>query len=158
MDFEKMIETLQTMALFQGLERHHLTVLASIAKAVSYAEGDMIFREGEDSDLVYLIQEGQVALEIYVPGRGPVTILTIGPGQLLGWSSLFSEERKTANGRVVRPTAAIALDANELRQMCQHDHELGYIIAWRVSELIAGRLKATRLQLLDIFAPMEPIR
>ena len=158
MDFEKMMETLQTMAVFQGLELHQLTVLASMAKEVAYAEGDMVFREGEVGKTVYLIQDGQVALDIYVPGRGPVTILTVGPGQLLGWSSLFSTERKTANGRVVKPTNAIALDANELRQLCRQDHELGCIIAWRVSELIAGRLKATRLQLLDIFAPLEPIR
>jgi len=155
MDSETMVKTLQTMNFFQGLEPRHLTALASMAREVAFAEGEVIFQEGEVGQTVYVIVAGQVAVEMHVPGRGPVTILTVGPGQLLGWSSLFPSQHKTANGRVVRPARAIALDANELRQMCQRDHELGCLIAWRMSELIAGRLKATRLQLLDIFAPMS---
>jgi CRP-like cAMP-binding protein len=158
MDFEKMIETLQAMEFFQGLELHQLAVLASIVKEVSFGEGDMVFREGDIGQTLYLIQEGQVAVEVYLPGQGPVTILTVGPGQLLGWSSLFATQRKTASGRVVKPTKALALEADELLQMCQTDHELGCKLAWRIAELIAGRLKATRLQLLDIFAPPEPVR
>lgn len=155
MSSESIIKTLQTMEFVRGLETHHLAKLATMAKEVKFSEGEMVFREGDAGDVLYLIKEGQIAVEIHVPGRGPTLILTVGPGQLLGWSSLFPMQRKTANGRVMVPTEAIALDAKALQEVCQSDHELGCFIAWRVAELIANRLKATRLQLLDIFAPLE---
>jgi CRP/FNR family cyclic AMP-dependent transcriptional regulator len=146
-------DSLAAMELVQSLEPKHLETLASIAKEVTFGEGETIFQEGDTSDVVYLIQEGQVAIEIHVPGRGRMTILTLGPGQLLAWSSLFTSQRKTASGRTLSPTRAIAIDGADLREACETDHDLGYTVMWRVASVIAERLKATRLQLLDMFAP-----
>ena len=153
MTSEAMVKALQAMEFLQGLERPQLEKLAAMAKEVAFAEDEVIFREGEVDNVVYLIQQGQAAIEIHTSSRSWATILTVGPGQLLGWSSLFSQMRKTAKGRAVTPTRAIALDAVQLREVCDADHELGYVIGWRLAELIANRLKATRLQLVDIFAP-----
>ncbi len=150
---ESVLQTLQAMEFTRDLEPRHLEKLASMATEVSFAEGETIFREGDMGDVVYLIQEGRVAVEIHVPGRGRVTVLTVGPGQLLGWSSIFPPRRKTASGRAVTPVRAIAINATQLREACQADHDLGYAILWRVAEVIADRLKATRMQLLDVFAP-----
>ena len=41
----------------------------------------------------------------------------------------------------------------QLRKTCEKDHDLGYALAWYLAGVIAERLKATRLQLLDMFAP-----
>lgn len=139
------------MDLAKGLKSKHVEKLASIAKEVAFAEGETIFHEGDMSDEVYLIQEGQVAIEIHVPGRGRMTILTVGPGQLLAWSSLFTSQRKTASGRTLSSTRAIALNGTDLRGACEADHELGHTVMARVAGVIAERLKATRLQLLDMF-------
>ena len=54
---------------------------------------------------------GRVAIEIAVPGRGRVIILTVGPGEVFGWSSLFHQRPKTASARTIEPTRALALDA-----------------------------------------------
>jgi len=159
MKTEMLINSLGSMEFTQGLESKHLEKLASIAREVTFAEGETIFHEGDMDDEVYLVQEGQVAVEIHVPGRGRITILTVGPGQLLAWSSLFPPQRKTASGCTLSPTRAIAIDGAQLREACEADHDLGYTVIWRVAGLVAERLKATRLQLLDMFAPeTEPSR
>ncbi len=153
MTAETLLKVLESMEFTRGLERHHLEKLASMASELTFSEGEIIFREGDVGNLLYLIEEGQVAVDTHVPGRGRVTILTVGPGQLLGWSALFTQMRKTASARAVIPTRALAFNAAQLREMCDADHDLGYVLLWRVAEVIASRLKATRLQLLDIFAP-----
>jgi CRP/FNR family cyclic AMP-dependent transcriptional regulator len=150
---ETLLKLLGSMEFTRGLEPKHLEKLASIAKDVPFAEGETIFHEGDLDDEVYLIQEGQVAVEIHVPGRGRVTILTVGPGQLLAWSSLFPPQHKTATGRALSPTRAISMNGVQLREACEKDHDLGYAVAWHLAGVIAERLKATRLQLLDMFAP-----
>jgi len=153
MTYENVLAALQTLEFTRDLDPKHLEKLASISYEVNFAEGQTIFREGDVGEVVYLIQEGQAAVDIHVPGRGRVTILTVGPGELLGWSTLFPSKRKTAGGRTVTPVKAIAINGAQLRELIQSDHDLGCVLLWRVAEVIAERLKATRLQLLDIFAP-----
>ena len=60
-----------------------------------------------------------------------MTILTVGPGEVFGWSSLFLERPKTASARAVEPTTALALDANRLRALCDLDPGLGYVLTRR---------------------------
>ena len=150
---EAMLEALQPMEFTQGLAPQHLIKLASMAITKNFAEDEIIFREGDESKLIYLVQEGLVALSIHVPGRDQITILTVGPGKLLGWSSLFPPHQKTASARAVVPTRVIAINAPQVWQACQTDNALGYSIMCRVAEVITGRLIATRLQLLDMFSP-----
>lgn len=157
MDESAMMEALRSLDFTRDLEPAQLQRLAAIAHEAKFSAEHAIFREGDPGELVYVIQEGQVAIDIKVPGKSRVTILTVGSGELLGWSSLFPEGRKTAGARAMTPTRAIALNAALLREIMQSDHDLGCTLLWRVAAIIAGRLKATRLQLLDIFAH-EPTR
>ena len=45
-----------------------------------FAAGESIFREGEPADTFYIVRHGSVALETFVPARGPVLIETIEVG------------------------------------------------------------------------------
>lgn len=150
---EAMLKALQSSAFTEGMEPRHVDMLAQMASEVTYSEGETLFNEGDIGDLIYLIEEGRVAIDTYVPGKGRVSILTVGPGQLLGWSAYFAKKRKTASARTVMATRAIALDAEKLRAVCKEDCGLGFEITWRIADVIADRLKATRLQLMDVFAP-----
>ncbi|OGO43177.1 MAG: hypothetical protein A2Z04_10085 [Chloroflexi bacterium RBG_16_57_9] len=147
-----MVEMMQQLEFTGGLPPHELDKLAAIASEVQFKSGEVIFREGDLGNRVYLIVEGQVALERHVPGRGRAVILTIGPGEICGWSALFSGQWKTSDARAVGPVRTIAIVAQNLLAACEADHDLGYLIMQRVATVIAGRLKSTRLQLLDIFA------
>jgi CRP-like cAMP-binding protein len=155
MSSETVVRALQNIEFTKELEKKQLDALASVATYVTFSEGATIFREGDASDLVYLIDSGEVELLTKVPGHGHVTILTLGPGQLLGWSSLFPPERKTASARTLSPTKAIAINATKMRELCQEDLSLGCHIMWRVAEIISQRLRAARAQLLDMFEPTK---
>jgi CRP-like cAMP-binding protein len=153
MTSDALIRALETIEFTQDLDKKHLETLASISSQVSFSEGANLFREGDISELVYLVEEGEVILETQVPGHGQVAIHTLGPGQLLGWSSLFPPEKKTANARASIPTRAIAINAAKLRELCDTEFELGCKIMWRVAQVISNRLRIARSQILDIFEP-----
>jgi CRP-like cAMP-binding protein len=152
---ETSLETFQELDFTRNMDPKVLEHLSALAFEVSFAEGQWIFRETDVGELVYLLKEGKVALSVSVPGQGRKNILTLGPGQILGWSSLFPSGRKTASARTVTATQAYAFNAAQLREAIEDDHELGCALLWEIANVIAGRLKATRLQLLDIFAPSE---
>jgi CRP-like cAMP-binding protein len=94
-----------------------------------------------------------VAIEKHIPGRGRVTLLTLGSSDLFGWSSLVPViNTRTANARAVTLTQAVTFDSVALQQACDEDHHLGYLVYRRLTNIIAGRLSATRLQLLDMYS------
>ena len=152
---ELVLNALQSMEFTQDLEPKQLEKLASIATYVTFSEGATMFREGDDSELVYLILEGEVSLLTQVPGHGQVTILTLGPGQLLGWSSLFPPQKKTAGAQTNTSTKAIAINANQLQELCTADRDIGFEVMSRVAQVISSRLSAARELLLDMFEPSK---
>ncbi len=135
---------------FSGLDPRYLQLAVGCAANVRFNEGDLIFQEGEEADSFYLIRQGQVALELFVPGRGSLTIQTVGEGDVLGWSWLIPPYHWRFDARAMRPTLAIVLDGKCLRAKCEEDHELGYQLGKRIASSLGQRLDATRLQLLDL--------
>lgn len=135
----------------KDLEPRHLQTIVGCAANVRFDAGQFIFREGEAAKHFYIIRHGKTALEIFVPGRGPVTIQTLGAGDVLGWSWLFPPYRWHFDARAIELTRAIALDGECLRGKCEADHDLGYELIKRFANVIVERLQATRLQLLDVY-------
>jgi hypothetical protein len=80
-----------------------------------------------------------------------VTIHTRHEGEVLGWSWMVPPYRWHFDARASETTRAIAMDGKCLRTKCDEDHDLGYEIMKRFSLVIAERLEATRLQLMDIY-------
>jgi CRP-like cAMP-binding protein len=144
--------TIDTQAVARDFLPGDLDFLAQAATPVHWAVGETVFREGNCDNALYLILEGLVALEISVPQRGRVRIATIGPGELFGWSSLFYDKPKTALASVLEPTRALAFNAARLREQSESDAGFGYRLTRVVLRVVSDRLKATRAQLIDMFA------
>ena len=105
----------------------------------------------------YMISSGKVALEIFTPGRGPVTVETIEDGEVLGWSWLFEPYRWHFDALALTDITAVAFDALCLRGKCDANHDLGYDMVTRFSQVITARLQATRLALLDVYSALSLI-
>jgi CRP-like cAMP-binding protein len=135
----------------KGLAPSQLQELVSCASNVRFDAGQYIFHQGEEANTFFAIRQGKVALEIFVPGRGGVTIQDVGEGDILGWSWLIPPHRWRFDARAVELTRALAFDGVCLRRKCEEDHDFGYELLRRFSEVITQRLEATRLQILDVY-------
>jgi CRP-like cAMP-binding protein len=153
MNNQDLINAMQTVPWFQRMSQEHFEKLLRIASLMEVDAGQELFREGDPEDYLYIVVTGRVAIEIFVPSRGRTRIYTADPMDEVGWSSVTPVvRRRTAGARAVLPSCLIRLDAVKLRQVCEQDCDLGYFIMRRMSNVIAGRLLTTRLQLLDMFA------
>ena len=142
---------IRELPFFQGMEDRHLEVITGCAKNVRFADGETIFREGDPADQFYIVREGLVSVQFMIPHRGLTTVLTVGEGDVVGWSWLFPPYRCHFDARAQRATHALAFDGKCLRTKCENDHDLGYEIFKRFLAVITERLESTRLQLLDIY-------
>ncbi len=146
---------LEEHPFFKGMQQAYRQAISACASNVRFHAGQYIFREGESADKFYLLRQGCVALEVFVPGRGPISVETIKEGEILGWSWLIPPYKWSFDARALQLTQAIALDGRCLRTKCEEDHGLGYELLKRFAEVIAHRLKATRFQILDIYGPYD---
>jgi CRP-like cAMP-binding protein len=125
--------------------------LAALLTPCDFAAGAVLFDEGTINPWLYLILAGEVGLEMCVPARGCTRILTLGPGDLLAWSSLLGEGRMTATAIATSPTRLLAASAPDLKALCDADREFGYELMRGMALALSKRLTATRLQLLDLY-------
>ena len=144
------------MPLAGALSEGDRAKLARIATLEDRPVGVTIFREGDASAAVYLIAEGLLSLSMRLPGRPEAMLLTLGPGELAGWSALTSGAVVAATGRVVERVVLMRLPRDELLALCEQDHDIGYAVMHLALGEVARRLQETRLQLLDMFAAQHP--
>jgi len=137
--------------MLKGLAPEHLELLTGCAANVVFQPGEYLTREGEEANTFYLLRSGKVAIEIAAPGRGSVPVQTIGENEVLGWSWLIPPHQWRFDGRAVEQTRAIALDGACLRGKCTEDHQFGYEMLLRITQVMTKRLEAARLQLMDLY-------
>ena len=145
------LESLAGQTLLAHLNQKHLQMLASGAKPFSVEKNSFLAKEGATANAFFLIQTGNVAIEIHRPAGGTVAIQTIHPGDFVGWSWIVPDYRWQFDVRALDAVRGLAFDAAWLREKCEQDHELGYHLLKQFVNVIASRLAATRLQLLDIY-------
>jgi CRP-like cAMP-binding protein len=144
---------LGTIPWFAELKDEHFDKLLSIASLRSVAANVRLFSEGDPQDFLYVLLKGRIAIDLHDLSRGRLRLATVEPIDVFGWSSVTPVVRqRTASATTVLPCELIALDADELRRLCDEDHDLGYVVMRRLMNVIAARLQVTRLQLLDMFS------
>lgn len=142
---------IKSIPWFLDLSSESIQRLASTAKVLSRNQGSVIFNEGDQDPYLYIVIEGKVQLESYVPGRGPMPILTAESLDVIGWSSMTPVVRqRTCTARVVGATKLLAFDAESLMACCEKDCELGFVIMCRLANIVASNLLNHRLHLLEI--------
>jgi CRP/FNR family cyclic AMP-dependent transcriptional regulator len=126
--------------------------LASLGTVMSFEPDEVVLQEGDDAKELGILISGRLALRLLVPGRGPVTILSVEPGDVFGWSAMLAATQAQSTVVATETCQALVIDGAKLRAALKEDHALSASLYPRVLQAVARRLRATRLQLLDLFA------
>jgi CRP-like cAMP-binding protein len=140
-------ETLEGIHFLDGVSPAHLEQIAAVAQVREYDRSDIVFREGEVADSVYLVVSGKLSLELSPSTTERKQIVNVGPGEMLGWSSLIEQPRYVAAAVVVEPTRLVRIDATRLWEICDEDPRFGYDFMRRAVLALAKRLTITWRQL-----------
>jgi len=102
-----------------------------------YRAGDVLFREGEKGELMFVVQTGLVRISKQLQGMDR-TLATFGRGEFLGEMAILNEKPRTATATVVEDARLLVIDAKTLETMISNSHE----IALRLIKKLALRLDA----------------
>lgn len=136
--------------LLGDIPKEHLRKLLELAEERDYEQDEIIFREGAESECLFLIASGKIALEI-VAGGQRIVMQTLGAGDAMGWSALTGPARTHFQARALSRVQTIAFDGARLLAALEHDHSLGYRMMKRLLALVTERLDHTRMQIVDMY-------
>lgn len=147
------ITIIKTIPWFLDLSPESLQRLSAIADVQSFNIGEVIFTEGEHHPFLYVILEGKIRLESFVPGHGALPIFTAESLDVIGWSSMTPVVRqKTGTALVIEAARLLTFNAETLMELCEEDCDLGFIIMRRLANIVASRLLTHRLHLLGLIS------
>jgi CRP/FNR family transcriptional regulator, cyclic AMP receptor protein len=146
---DSLYNLIEKQTFFKGLKVAHLQLLTDSAMEIQFEPGQMIFEEGSPANRFYLMLAGKVVLEAAIKERGIIHIETLGPGDDLGWSWLLPPYYLQLSARAVEPTRTIFFYGTRLREQCEEDHDFGYEIMKRITEVMGRRMRAMQQHLIE---------
>jgi CRP-like cAMP-binding protein len=148
---ENLERLLREHHFLEGLSPEQIQFLVGCARNERFHAGTYLFRDGEKADEFLLVRKGSVGLEVHVPGKGPVVMETLGPGDIVGFSWLFPPHRTHLDGRARDEVVALVFDGECLRRKMESDPVLGFALTKRLLQHLYKRLERVRMQRLDIY-------
>ena len=103
-------EGLANNRIFEGIETDLLEQIAPSVHVVQLAEGEVIFREGDPGDLLYLVGEGSVRISKSGRGGEQETLGVIQPGNFFGEMALLDGQPRSAMATAVGNTLLGTVD------------------------------------------------
>lgn len=114
----------------------------------AFEDGELILRQGDRGDFLYVIQEGHV--EIFREEDGEERPLrTAGPGEVIGEMALFGNEERSATVRARGPARLLTVDRKNFLSRVHRDPSL----AVKILELQARRIRELSSRVAELEAP-----
>lgn len=147
MDRSAIREILEACEFFRGLEPTDTQEILNLCSVEVYEPGQFIYRQGDFGVRIYIIADGQVALERSVDlgaRRGTVAIGMLGQGRVFGcWSTLLDEPHNFMSSAYCRKeTQIISLKGADLRAVMLRNRPLGFKVLERLCLMLRERIQA----------------
>jgi NADH dehydrogenase len=82
-----------------------------------FEPNEVVFREGDRGDWLYVLVDGEVEVTKRVPGQGDVTLRRLGPGECFGEIALVSEQPRSATVRSLTSVNLLAVDRDAFHSL-----------------------------------------
>jgi CRP-like cAMP-binding protein len=100
-----------------------------------YEQGEVIFRQGDSGDCMFVIQTGEVEALAESDGH-EMRLRTMGPNEFFGEMALFEKEVRTATIRATKPTRVLTIDKKNFLGGIHEDPSLAFRIVQTMSHRI----------------------
>jgi CRP/FNR family cyclic AMP-dependent transcriptional regulator len=132
--------------LFEALDEDTTRALRSAMSEVRLRRGEVLFREGDPGDRVYVIADGKIKLGHTSRDGRETLIAVLGPGEMLGELALFDPGPRAATATAIAPTRLLELRHEDLTGILDGRPELSA----QLLQSLARRLRRTNAALADL--------
>jgi len=135
-------DVLAKMPLFSRLTERELLRVMQAVEAREYNDGEVVIREGDKGDELFIVLEGKVRVF-----RGEQTLTHLGPGEHLGEMALIRSVPRSASVTAVGHAELIAIRRQDFFEILRKEHEVAVKMLWQFLGVLADRLDQTSSEL-----------
>ena len=148
--------------IFDGLTEDEINRFINLMKFEKVKNNDIIIKEGDDGDTIVLLLSGEVSITQALTLKNNKTIMdnrektsiridSKKSHHFFGEISLFNEvDKRTATITATTDCEIAILDDNDIVNLCNENHSLGYKIMKNLAEKLASNLEKTNNQVLKL--------
>lgn len=133
--------------LFKTISDSSIAALAAVSHEQYYISDEIIFRENENGDIMFIIATGKINIQ-----SNNQHLHTLLPGECFGEMSLFNSSKRSATAVAVSDTTLLTINAHDLHEVMQHEPE----IANGLIDILSTRLRETTKKYLAASNRQEP--
>ena len=125
--------------LFAGLPDDELRQLL---RSVELQAGDVLCRQGEEADGLYVITTGSVGVYSRLPGGGELELAALGAGEVIGELALVDGGTRAATVRALGPTTAQFLGRADFLALASRLDPTAFALKRRLTAIVCARLRS----------------
>lgn len=134
------VELLTAMPVFGGLNAATMEIITAGAEPVTVAAGEHFFREGEKSQIMYVLQSGEV--EVYKTWESAARLLrTMHAGDCFGEMALIDLFPRSASALAVQTSEALQITPAILQDIYRNDLEQFALLHMNMGREVSRRLR-----------------
>jgi CRP-like cAMP-binding protein len=136
------LKFLKKIPFFESLKKHQLEQVAQIVFERDYRDNEYIFEIDQPGAALFIVQSGEVSVEIPNATGEPTQLAVLGKHSFLGELALLDEAPRSASARTLVPTKVYALFRKDLAQLAETHPDITTQIYQALAAIIGHRLKA----------------
>ncbi|MDD5095141.1 MAG: cyclic nucleotide-binding domain-containing protein [Dehalococcoidia bacterium] len=144
------MEAVPIAQIMSGLSLEQRGRISGLGKIRIYEQGDLICSEGDEAKRLYLIEDGQVAVQSELSKGLRISITIVLPGQAFGWSAIIPPYRYTAAVVALSRVRVIAIERDALLAFMRDHPTEGLTFMQNVAGIIASRLRNVAQELAGL--------
>jgi len=126
----------------QKLSSMEINFLATLSKERKYGPSQVIFREGEMGNEMYVVLEGRVMISKYIPGAGEEALAFLERGGYFGEMALIDNEPRSADAKAHEGGAVVLVISREVLEGILDINKISSIrLLTILCNLVASRLR-----------------
>lgn len=137
---------LKKVPLFAQMSLEQLEIISRVVSELSFYNGEVIFRETEMGDKLYVIVEGKVRVVKNHRASSEVTLATLGVTDYFGEMSVLDNEPRSASIVVAEDARLLSISGEKLRDIVQQKPE----IAFEIFKVLSSRLRRADQKLSEM--------
>jgi CRP/FNR family transcriptional regulator, cyclic AMP receptor protein len=132
------VESLNQVPIFSSLDRDDLRELAELCRAVRREDQQLVFRQGDIPDAMYLVQGGRVAISVWTEDNEELVLATLADGEFFGELGLLDGSPRTATAKALGPVELIEIRKDELLAFLRRNPEAALSMMGEIARRLRG--------------------
>jgi len=136
------------LEIFSVFSEEQLDELSIITEETSFNKGDRIYEKGNRARYMFVVLKGLVSLREISPGdEVGIAFEKRERGDFFGSASFMKPQEYTLTAVCLQDTQVLAIDADQLFDLCEEDSNLGYKFMKKIAQIYFARYKVAKRQI-----------